>query len=51
MDFHDISYGYSASRAVVLSQWVATQNLAAGNMVMDCKYFIKINLFFTLDEP
>jgi hypothetical protein len=36
---------------VVLNLWVATQNWVAGNIPMGREYFIKITLFFILDEP
>jgi hypothetical protein len=36
---------------VVLNLWVSTQNLVAGNIRMGREYFIKITLFFILDEP
>jgi hypothetical protein len=39
------------STAVVLSLWVATQNWVAGNIPLGREYFIKITLFFILDEP
>jgi hypothetical protein len=36
---------------VVLNLGVATQNWVAGNIPMGREYFIKITLFFILDEP
>jgi hypothetical protein len=39
------------NRAVVLNLGVATQNCVAGNIPMGSEYFIKITLFFILDEP
>jgi hypothetical protein len=38
-------------RPVVLNIWVATQNWVAGNIPMGREYFIRITLFFILDEP
>jgi hypothetical protein len=40
----------SHCRSVVLNLWVATQNWVAGNIPMGREYFIKITLFFILDE-
>jgi hypothetical protein len=38
-------------RPVVLNLWVVTQNWVAENIPMGREYFIKITLFFILDEP
>jgi hypothetical protein len=39
------------NRAVVLNLWVATQNWVAWNIPMGREYFIRVTLFFILDEP